>query len=159
MKIGIIGHGADKFTESSKQKAINIIKSILEPLKEFNKATINYYRPVFISGHSPVGGIDIWSEEIAKNLGISLDLKIPKQHTWDAEYGYKQRNLDIAKDSDILYVILVDKYPPNYKGQKFDKCYHCNSSTHIKSGACWTAKQARKLGKKVEYIIINNETT
>ena len=33
----------------------------------------------FVSGHSPVGGIDIWAEEIATERNISLDLKIPKQ--------------------------------------------------------------------------------
>ena len=147
IKIGIIGHGADKFTKYAEEKAKIFIRELL---KSFSKEII------LVSGHSPVGGIDIWAEEIAKHLQIPLDLKIPKQHTWDAEYGYKQRNLDIAKDSEMLIIILVDKLPPNYKGRKFNICYHCKSKDHVKSGACWTGKQALKLDKKVQQIIIDN---
>lgn len=163
MKIGIIGHGADKFTEKSKQEALNIIRTILQ--SAFDNITIGSFPGLYnphdiiqiVSGHSPVGGVDIFVEEIAKEFNVNLDLKIPKQKQWDAEYGFKQRNLAIAKDSDILHVILVDRYPPNYKGMKFKICYHCKTSNHVKSGACWTAKEARKLGKEVIYHIIKNE--
>jgi len=148
IKIGIIGHGADKFTEQAKEKAKLFIYKVLT---EHNKDI------TLISGHSPVGGVDIWAEEIAKKLNIPTDIKNPKQHAWDAKYGYKQRNLDIAKDSDIVIIILVDKLPISYKGMKFSKCYHCNTNAHVKSGACWTGKQALKLGKKVNWHIIKNE--
>jgi hypothetical protein len=143
-KIGIIGHGADKFTRDSMQEAMAIIEDILA------------IDCILISGHSPVGGIDIWAEETARSFGLKTDIKTPKQHKWDSAYGYKQRNLDIAKDSDELHVILVDTYPSNYKGMTFNYCYHCNCKDHIKSGACWTAIQARKYGKKVVYHIIKN---
>jgi hypothetical protein len=146
MKVGIIGHGTDKFTADGVTKAKEIIYSIL------NNKDVS----AMISGHSPVGGIDIWAEEIACRLNVPLELKIPKQRRWNAEYGYKQRNLDIAKCSDVLYVILVVKYPSYYKGMKFNMCYHCGTSEHVKSGACWTAKQARKLGKKVIYYLVEN---
>jgi len=149
MKIGIIGHGTDKFTLDSQRRATGEIWNIFSKYKCKNL--------VLVSGHSPVGGIDIWAESVAKEIGLNIDLKIPKQKQWDAAYGFKQRNLDIAKDSDILHVILVDKYPPNYKGMKFKICYHCKTSDHVKSGACWTAKEARKLGKEVIYHIIKNE--
>ena len=96
-KIGIIGHGADKFTIDSMQAAMAIIENI------FEEADIT-----LVSGHSPVGGIDIWAEETARSFGIPCDIKTPKQHKWDSAYGYKQRNIDIAKDSDELHVILVD---------------------------------------------------
>lgn len=148
MKIGIIGHGADKFTKKSAQEAKNLIRKILCAQKEM---------PTLVSGHSPVGGVDIYAEEIAKGLTLALDLKIPKQKQWDAQYGFKQRNLAIAQDADVLHVILVDKYPIGYKGRMFDKCYHCLTSDHVKSGACWTVKEARKLGKEVIYHIIKNE--
>jgi hypothetical protein len=151
--IGIIGHGADKFTYKTEQMARATIAHILrESLRNLPIGE----KLIFISGHSPVGGIDIWGEEIAKDCGFKLDLKIPKQHKWDAEYGYKQRNIDIAKSSDEVHVILVDKYPPNYKGMRFGSCYHCNTFDHVKSGACWTGKQAKKLGKKVIVHIIKN---
>ena len=147
-KIGIVGHGEDKFTGLGKIRARRLIKVILA------QDTCPF--PIVVSGHSPVGGIDIYAEEIAKELNLDTDLKIPKQYTWDAQYGYKQRNIDIAKTSDEVHVILVDKYPPNYKGMKFKQCYHCFTNTHIKSGGCWTGKQAQKLGKKVYWHIIKN---
>lgn len=151
MKIGIIGHGTDKFTFISKTKAIELIQDI------FYNYSPDFEDIILVSGHSPVGGVDIWAEEMANSLNIPLDLKIPKQNKWDAEYGYKQRNLDIARDSDELHVILVRNYPSTYKGVKYDYCYHCKTNDHIKSGACWTAKQAKKLGKKVIYHFITND--
>ena len=151
MKIGIIGHGEDKFNLKSRDEAISKIIDILKPLQDANNNTI------LVSGHSPVGGIDIWAEWVAHDLYLQMDLKIPKQNTWNSEYGYKQRNLDIAKDCDELHVILVKNYPKNYEGLKFPICYHCKTNTHIKSGACWTANQAKKLGKKVIYHFIENK--
>jgi hypothetical protein len=147
MKIGIVGSGDDKFTEEGKSRARVLIHLLC-------KATTT---DTIVSGHSPVGGIDIWAEEIALSHNKKLDLKIPKQHTWNAQYGYKQRNLDIAKDSDEVHVIVVDKYPEHYKGMRFKLCYHCKTDTHIKSGGCWTGIQAQKLGKKVYWHIIKND--
>lgn len=164
MKIGIIGHGEDKFSAKGKKDAKELITNILIDFS-LNCLKSKKIEPIyFVSGHSPVGGIDIYGEEEAKRLGFLLDLKIPKQNIWDAEYGFKQRNLDIARDSDILHVILVDKYPKDYRGRIFSVCYHCLKSKipetmpiHVKSGACWTASEARKLGKEVMYHIIKNE--
>jgi hypothetical protein len=146
MKVGIIGHAENKFTIESEKSARKLIRNILA----------QYHNPILVSGHCPMGGIDIWAEEVAKDLGLQMDLKIPKQNRWDAEYGYKKRNIDIAKDSDILHIILVNGYPKEYKGMVFSKCYHCNSNSHIKSGACWTGKVAEKLGKGVIVHIIKN---
>lgn len=61
----------------------------------------------------------MWAGEIAKELEIKLDIKAPKQHRWDGEYGFKQRNLDIARDSRVVHVIVVDKYPNGYNGRRF----------------------------------------
>jgi hypothetical protein len=151
MKIGFVGNGTDKFT---KQGYNNACKEIERLGKDAS---------VIVSGHSPVGGIDIWAEEFANYEGIPLDLKIPETKQWNPPggYGYKARNLDIAKDSDVLYVILADKYPPDYKGMHFKECYHCksmgrNSTDHVKSGGCWTGKQALKMGKEVHWVIIPN---
>jgi len=158
MRIGIVGHGEDKFTEKSKNEAKQLIKNILI-FGSSNVMSLITKREdvILVSGHSPVDGIDIWAEEIAKELRYELDLKVPKQHTWDAEYGYRQRNIDIAKCSDILHVILVDKYPVEYKGMRFKTCYHCHIDTHVKSGACWTGKVAKKLNKEVITHIIKND--
>lgn len=147
MKVGIVGNGEDKFTELGKIRAkLEIFKII----KSFPNAKI-------VSGHSIMGGVDIWTEEIAKKCGreSDLDIKAPRQEAWEGEYGYKARNLDIAK-SDIVFVIVADKYPEDYKGRRFKKCYHCNSDSHVKSGACWTGKKAIEFGNKAKWIIINN---
>lgn len=149
MRIGIVGHGADKFTEESENHAKQIISRII--LQDFKDSKET---PVIVSGHSPVGGIDIWAETLAADLGCILDIKTPRQNRWDAEYGYKARNLDIADSSDVIYVIVVKEYPPNYKGMRFKSCYHCHKTDHIKSGGCWTAIQAQKLGKPAYWIIL-----
>lgn len=152
MFLGIVGAGADKFTPAGEAKAKTVIRSLFMTFISDN--------PILVSGHSPIGGIDIWTEETAKELGCySKDhIKEPKQLCWNAEYGYKQRNLDIAKESDVLYVIVVDKYPPNYKGKLFKSCYHCHKTDHIKSGACWTAKRFEEIHNKTAvWLIVGND--
>jgi len=154
MNVGIIGHGSDKFDDMKKKVARDIIYSILKGDDV----------DVLVSGHSPVGGVDIWAEEIAGQLGIATSIFAPKQHVWDAEYGFKQRNLDIVNHSDVLYVILVRNYPQGYSGRTWFKdglpfCYNCERhhvpSDHVKSGACWTAWEAKKIDKEVYWYILD----
>lgn len=155
MRIGIVGNGADKFTEESENYAKTLIHTIISD--NIGDEDWGDDMPVIVSGHSPVGGIDIWAEEIALARGCEIDIKTPRQNKWDAEYGYKQRNLDIARDSDVVYVIVVEDYPPNYKGMRFAECYHCRGRQrvhHVKSEACWTANQALRMGKEAYWIII-----
>lgn len=140
--IGIVGHAADKFTPSTEQAAKNIINSLL---KEGD---------ILVSGHSPLGGIDIWAEENADSKGIGKVIFEPNQLNWNGKYGYKARNIDIAETSDIVHVIVVQNYPPDYEGIVFDECYHCNKSDHVKSGGCWTGQKAKKLGNKAKWHII-----
>ena len=149
VRIGIVGHGAEKFTENTEAQARYEIEKILRAA-----AADSFTTPTVVSGHSPLGGIDIWAEEVGADLGCDLDIKTPRQNRWDAEYGYKARNLDIADSSDVIYVIVVKEYPPNYKGMRFKSCYHCHKTDHIKSGGCWTAIQAQKLGKPAYWIIL-----
>ncbi len=142
MRIGIVGHGEDKFTLETQVKAKQLIYTLLKK------------GDTVVSGHSPVGGVDIWAEEIGRELECKLDIKSPQTHSWGGKYGYKERNLDIAGSSDIVHVIVVKEYPPNYKGMRFDSCYHCHMRDHVKSGGCWTAKQAYQMGKPVKWHII-----
>ena len=137
--IGIVGHQKSKFNDITETTAKNIIFSLL---KKHN---------ILVSGGCHLEGIDIWAEEIATEIGIPKErqiIHIPKILTWSG--GYRERNLKIAKDSDIVNCIVVEKYPEEYIGMRFDYCYHCYTSNHIKSGGCWTAKQAKKA---VWYII------
>lgn len=141
MKVGIVGNGTDKFTDLGEAAARRLIRNILI----VNSAT------AMVSGHSPVGGIDIWAEEEAGKLGIPLDLKIPEINQWDPPggYGYKARNLDIAHDSDVVHVILADVYPEEYTGRRWEVCYHHRGHDldpygHVKSGGCWTGRKAEQ---------------
>jgi hypothetical protein len=144
-RVGIVGNGADKFTDYSAAKAKALIIDLLNP------------GDVVVSGHSPVGGIDIWAEEIGRELGCVLDIKAPRDLSWSGRYGYRARNLDIARSSDVVHVIVVDDYPPNYQSRRFSDCYHCLRTDHIKSGACWTAKQALLIGRRAQWHIIEQE--
>ena len=148
-KIGIIGNGSDKFTPHGATIAKAVIVEIL----------MANHKPVLMSGHSRMGGIDIWAEEIATQLGHEKDIKAPKTESWGGDYGYKERNLDIARSSDYLYVIVADSYPPDYNGQTFLKdgrqyCYHCNTFNHVKSGACYTRKLFEKAKSKLGVTVI-----
>lgn len=145
--VGIVGSEAIKFTPETEQKAREIIRSIL--MKPGVTAVS--------SGHCHLGGIDIWAEEEAKKLGIYADGKFifpPKDHTWSG--GYKTRNLQIVNASDEVHCITIREYPPDYNGMRFSRCYHCGTDTepHVKSGGCWTARQAQKKGKLTQWHII-----
>ena len=134
MNIGIVGHAADKFTPETEREARRIIaREILHPLD------------TVVSGRCHLGGVDIWAEECADRWGLLKIIHPPKTLSWAT--GYKPRNLLIARDSEVVHVIVVRAYPPGYSGMRFDLCYHCRTASHIKSGACWTAKQAQRLGK------------
>jgi len=152
MNIGIVGHGADKFDERSKATAISRIIEILE----------TYPGCTVVSGHSPVGGIDIWAEETAKQLGHDTLIFEPDYKMWDpaGKYGYKARNIDIARHSDIVYCIVVRQLPRGYRGMTFPSCYHCDKhpgkshGTHVKSGGCWTAWVAIRHGNQARWVVI-----
>lgn len=131
MNIGIVGHEAAKFTTQAEAAAREIIRHLLvDP------------SAVLVSGHCHLGGVDLWAEEEAQALGRHMVIFPPKTHSW--ETGYRLRNLQIAKNSDIVHCIVVSSYPENYQGMRFNYCYHCHTNEHIKSGGCWTAWRARE---------------
>lgn len=144
MKIAIVGHAQDKFTPATEKKAKELIFEIL----------MEFPNVVLVSGRSPMGGVDLYAEEVADKVGIPKEIKVPKQNYWDGEYGFKARNLDIARCSDVVHVIVVSRYPDTYTGIRFNRCYHCDMTNHVKSGACFTAKKARALGKKTYLHIL-----
>ncbi len=146
MRIGIVGNGSDKFTLRGKDRAFQLIHRLLHP------------EDTLVSGHSPVGGIDIWAEEAAGIIGASMDIKTPEIAQWNPPggYGYRARNLDIARTSDEVHVILADVLPHDYEGMRFKLCYHCGTDDHVKSGGCWTGKQAIKAGVPATWHIIAN---
>jgi hypothetical protein len=147
MKIGIVGSEAAKFTPETEAKAKEEIANLIEEgLYEDDEI------PYIVSGECHLGGIDIWAKDIALDCNVGYIGFPPKSHSWSG--GYKERNLQIANESDMVVCITVKKLPDGYTGMKFNKCYHCNTNTHVKSGGCWTVKQAIKMGKKGRVIVV-----
>jgi len=140
MRIGIVGSEAAKFTSDTEAKARQTIRSLLS------------HGDIVVSGACHLGGIDIWAVEEAKSLGLEYEEFPPARRSWEG--GYKQRNLKIAQNSDKVVCITVKELPPNYDGMRFKLCYHCGTNEHVKSGGCWTVKEAKKMGKPGEVIIV-----
>ena len=156
--IGIVGAEAAKFTPETAAKAKALIRELL-----------SVPGAVLVSGRCPLGGIDVWAEEIADELCIPKHIHVPEVEQWDppGQYGFKARNLDIARDSDnqhrssdIVHVIVVAVYPLGYEGRTFLICYHCakvpgkDPEDHVKSGGCWTAIKAMEFGKRAMWHVI-----
>lgn len=144
MIIGIVGSESAKFTKIGKYRAKSLIRKILS---ESGVTEV-------VSGDCHLGGIDQWAARIGRKLGLSVTEFSPKSLSW--EHGYKPRNLKIAKRSDKLYCITVDKLPKGFSGMRFKLCYHCGTNSHVKSGGCWTMRQAKLLGKSVRLKVIQN---
>lgn len=135
MILGIVGHEAAKFTPVTELEARDRIG-----------LTLDLYAPTLVvSGECPLGGVDVWAREEAEAVGIPFIGFKPLQHRWDAPYGFKARNLDIAHTADLVVCIVVATLPEGYTGRRFDGCYHCGDRTppHVKSGGCWTAWQCK----------------
>lgn len=147
MKLGIVGSEAAKFTQVTERAARMAIRSMF---KEFEPRLV-------ISGRSPLGGIDWWAIEEAEWQGITTREYQPKVFSWSAPGGFRDRNLDIARNSDVVACITVRELPPGYQGMRFPGgCYHCGTRAedHVKSGGCWTAKAARGMGHRSVLVVI-----
>lgn len=143
MRLGIVGHAAEKFTPETEDLAKTAII----------KAISRHGATCVVSGRSPMGGVDVWAEQIAQAYGIDTDIYPPTHNSWGAVGGFKDRNLKIARNSDLVLCIVVKELPPDFKGMRFNGgCYHCKKSNpeHVKSGGCWTAWRARAR----EWVII-----
>lgn len=136
---GIVGHEAAKFTPETEAEARAAIRRLLSPGDKV------------CSGACHLGGVDVWAIEEAKALGLLTREYPPARRTWE---HYQARNIQIAKKADTVVCIVVRSLPAHYTGMRFRLCYHCKTDSHIKSGGCWTARYAAKLGKPFEIIEI-----
>lgn len=142
MILGIVGSEAAKFTPETEKTAKNLIYNLI-----LQKGATKV-----VSGACHLGGIDQWAIEMAKFANIETEEFPPATKSW--EYGYKPRNQLIAKASDLVICITLAALPPDYKGMRFPKCYHCMTDAHVKSGGCWTMHYARSIGKQGELYVI-----
>lgn len=149
MIIGIVGSEEAKFTEVGKKNVYYYLEQLIN----------NFLVTKVISGGCHLGGIDIWAIEEALKYGKETEVCYPAGLYWTE---YKKRNIEIAQKSDIVYCITVDTLPIDYKGMRFDECYHCEKyslipyPSHVKSGGCWTMWYALNHGKKGKLIVVNN---
>ena len=145
MRLGIVGHAAEKFTEVTAKKALVVM----------GEAMFRHKATQVISGGCHMGGVDIWAKGKAISLGISVVEFVPTKRTWSGPGGYQERNLQIAEYCDVVLCVVVDEFPPGFKGMSFPYCYHCKGTRppHIKSGGCWTAMRC----KEAEWAVIHKD--
>jgi hypothetical protein len=160
VKLGIVGHAQEKFTPLTERLARD---AIIE-------AIIRHHPEQIISGRSPMGGVDLFAEDIARQLHIPFLAHVPRVDSWhgdggppseeivEEDYwkvrrewsGFRTRNLAIARDSSVVLCVVVTTLPPGFEGMAFgDGCYHCAKHVgapppHVKSGGCWTAWKCRR---------------
>jgi hypothetical protein len=142
MILGIVGAEGKKFSPEGIQIARLAIRQLL----------LEHLPSKVVSGACHLGGIDVWAIEEARQEGILTEEFPPKYHDWAT--GYKPRNLQIVKASDVVACITVARYWDGYVGMRFPSCYHCLTNTHIKSGGCWTMKEAVKRGKVGQLVVV-----
>ena len=159
--IGIVGNGRDKFTDYGYKLAEEKVKEII---------TISNPEKV-CSGNSPMLGIDYLVKQLTPpERYIEF---APQVSQWNPKegIGFRERNLKIA-ESSVVYVIVANKYPKYYSGDKFKECYHCFNmqrmkfdvsnhlpTNHVKSGGCWTGQHTIMNGNKALWYIIDNGET
>jgi hypothetical protein len=181
VRIAILGPEKSKWTKEYKAKARGEISQILiKYCKGYHHEEHSYngflgYKTkwdcpdvILVSGHCPKGGVDIWAEEIADELGIKKEMYAPEVNQWNDKYsddeqegviehhlGYRSRNIQIAEACDVLYNITRRCCMPTItEDYEWAWCKHCKDTGHISSGACWTMQYAKKLGKETHLVVI-----
>lgn len=146
--IGIVGSEAKKFTSRTEELAREVIRNLF----------ISTHATLVVSGACHLGGVDRFAIEEAEKCDLAIKEFPPRDFNWDT--GYRPRNILIAKRSQEVYCITVDTLPVGYDGMRFAICYHCRTSSHVKSGGCWTVKYAReKLGRKTGVYVVSQQGT
>jgi len=125
IRVAFVGSEERKWSEEQKRRAKRLIVDIVLSYVALG------YDVVVVSGRCPRGGVDIWAEEIADQLGLSKQIYPPEKPRW---YYYKKRNILIAENCDVLYDIEP-------KGKR--------------SGGTWTMRYAKRLGKPVFLVEID----
>jgi len=112
-----------------------IMSEIMSICKKYDEKKI-------LSLKNPRGGVsafvDLYTKEFKinyKEYDLGKDLK-----------EWKEGNKKMVKECDILYCLttMVKKKP----------CYHCLTLDHEVNGGCFALKEAKKLGKPVNLLIL-----
>ena len=129
IKIAIVGCEESKWTNSQRVDAKEEIESIIfkHCHRDFERThkQCSEEKMIIVSGHCPKGGVDIWAEEIADELGIKKEIYPAEVNQWNDEIGhtsisirqshlkkgYRSRNIQIAEaipmpPNGVLYCIV-----------------------------------------------------
>lgn len=131
MKIAFVG--TSKLPEKLESKVVQVVGLF-----------VNGNEDIIISGGAK--GVDTVVERFADYAEIPKLIFKPEIELWEG--GYKQRNLKIVEECEMLVNIVVNS--KNY-------CYHHGTNDHDRSGGCWTALMAKKEGKFSQTIILRNK--
>lgn len=133
MKIAIVG--SSRLTIEERDEVIHQVGLIVD----------KHPNSKFITGDAE--GVD---KVVRVMLKPEFDVTVfeAKDKNWEGNDGFKDRNIRIAHQADIVYSIATKKI-------KDKRCYHCDEQDHDRTGGCWTKRYAMdKLHKEGETIII-----
>lgn len=138
--LGFVGSEEKHWTSKQKAKACKFIRGLLLLYIQRHRFGIELAPPIVCSGRCKEGGLDIWAEEIADELGLEKKIYPAKGKGWKF---YRKRNLKIIKSSSRIFDIepeVLETYP---KAE-----YDTTSRKWFRhSGGTWTVNEARKRGK------------
>jgi len=121
--LGIVGSDRRWWKDGDERKVKELIRRIV-------RYWVRKYGDVMVvTGDCPYGGVDEWTVEVCKELGVKV--RVVRSEGWGWKY-WKVRNRRIAELVEALY--CIDK-----KGREW-------------SGGRWTMREAKRLGKWVKLI-------
>ena len=136
IRVAIVGSSGKHWTPNTTTKAVRFIHyDIFRKLVDWDINIPMWKSITLISGGAT--GIDSYAEVVADALGIPKRIFKADHPSWNGivgKRGYKQRNIMIAEDCDILYCI-------DTKDREW-------------SGGRWTMTHAKELGKETRLKLI-----
>jgi len=127
MKIAIVGAEENKWTEKQKEKAKDFIRTLLCEASQIEGA-FNNKEVILVSGHSPKGGVDVWAENIAKELGIKTEIYAPEVNQWNDKWVSREE-LTIP----VWHLSRPHKCPKcGYVSDVTNVCRKCNELMWVK---------------------------
>ena len=140
--LGFVGSEKKHWLLRQEKKARNFMRSLLLRYIQRYKLGIELAPPIVCSGHCEEGGIDIWAEEIADELGLETKIFPAKGKGWKF---YRRRNLKIIKASSRIFDIEPE-VPQTYPKAELDEI---SGRWFRHSGGTWTVNEARKKGMPI----------
>jgi len=113
-------------------------------------------RITLVSGGCKYGGVDIWAEELALERDYETLIHEPNVERWfvPGMYGYKLRNIDIAKSLDIGYCI-EPIWKPEFIYRGDDHVFQLGELPICRrSGGIFTMNFAKDDLKKSVYLVV-----